>query len=113
VSTDDLALTISNMGASQFGLVYMGAGQVTLPFGDGLRCVGSGPVYRFGVRQSDAEGHLIEGPGIVAYSTANFPVSAHITAGQTWHFQGWYRDPNGPCGSGFNLSNALSVTFSN
>ena len=113
VSMDELALTISNMGASQFGLVFMGAGQVTLPFGDGLRCVGSGPVHRFGVRQSDTQGRLIEGPGIVAYSTSNFPASAHISAGQTWHFQGWYRDPNGPCGSAFNLSNALSVTFSN
>jgi hypothetical protein len=33
-----------------------------------------------------------------------------IMAGDTWHFQGWYRDT--PAGSGqSNFSNGLSVTF--
>ncbi len=32
-------------------------------------------------------------------------------AGETWYFQGWYRDPMGPCGTAFNLSNGLAVTF--
>ena len=26
-------------------------------------------------------------------------------------FQGWYRDPSGPCDTGFNLTNALDVVF--
>ena len=34
-----------------------------------------------------------------------------ITAGSTWSFQFWYRDPGGPLGSGFNLSDALRVGF--
>ncbi len=37
--------------------------------------------------------------------------TGHIDAGETWYFQGWYRDPMGPCGTAFNLSNAIAVTF--
>ena len=31
--------------------------------------------------------------------------------GETRHFQCWYRDPGGLCGSGFNVSAAYTVTF--
>ena len=34
-----------------------------------------------------------------------------VMPGDTWHFQRWYRDPAGPCGSGFNLTNGLALTF--
>ena len=37
----------------------------------------------------------------------------HIVPGATWNFQGWYRDPAGPCGTGFNLTNGTSITFGN
>ena len=35
----------------------------------------------------------------------------HIGPASEWHFQFWYRDPFGPGGGGFNLSDGLSVTF--
>jgi hypothetical protein len=36
--------------------------------------------------------------------------AAQITAGSTWYFQTWFRDPGfGP--AGFNLSNAVEVPF--
>ena len=57
------------------------------------------------------DGALVLGPGIVAYAQANFPPAGQIGPGQTWYFQGWYRDPAGPCGSGFNLTNGIEVTF--
>ena len=37
--------------------------------------------------------------------------SGQITPDSTWNFQLWYRDPMGPGGTGFNLSDGLSVTF--
>ena len=37
--------------------------------------------------------------------------AGQITPASTWNFQFWFRDPMGPGGSGFNLSNGLGVTF--
>jgi hypothetical protein len=37
--------------------------------------------------------------------------ASQLTTGSTWNFQHWYRNPGGPCGNQFNLSNAISVTF--
>ena len=34
-----------------------------------------------------------------------------IVSYSTWRFQAWYRDVNGPAGSGFNTSDALLVSF--
>jgi len=94
-------------------LVFMGAGQTQFPFGNGQLCVSTGGVgqFRFPVRNSGPGGVITEGPGIVAFSQANFGVFGTITPGQTWNFQGWYRDPGGPCGSTFNLSDGLAATF--
>lgn len=114
VAIDDLVIGLTGMKPNQFGLVFMGGGQADGPFGDGLLCVAARGVNlnRFPVRQSDGSGAFAEGPGLVAYSGANFPLSGHIAAGTTFFFQGWYRDPGGPCGvSNFNLSNALAVRF--
>jgi len=34
-----------------------------------------------------------------------------ILVGQTWYFQGYYRDSGGPCGTLFSSSNALGVVY--
>ncbi|MFT5050970.1 MAG: hypothetical protein ACI8QZ_002377, partial [Chlamydiales bacterium] len=44
-------------------------------------------------------------------SLQRFGAAGQITAGSTWKFQAWLRDPSGPCGSGFTTGTALSVTF--
>jgi len=113
-SADDLVLTVSNVPPNQFGILFMGGSQVVdrIPFGDGLLCVSSVPgvFCRFLVQNSGSSGVMTEGPGIVAFSQTLQP-ACHIDPGDTWYFQGWYRDPQGPCGGLFNLSNAVSVTF--
>lgn len=113
VSADDLVMSAGNLPANQSALVYMGAGRAQLPFGDGLRCVSNGGVglFRFPVQDTES-GQVQIGPGIVAFSHAVFELPGHIDAGERWNFQVWYRDPAGPCGSGFNFTNALSVLFS-
>ena len=61
-------------------------------------------VIRFsGVLNSGATGSMSIGPGLAT--------AFGIPSGQTHHFQCWYRDTLGPCLSGFNTSNAFSVTF--
>jgi len=112
VGADDLVLTVTNVLPNQFGLVYMGPNENCVPFGDGFRAIDPGPpggFCRFPVQFSSATGVMTQGPGIVAQS-ASFSCGP-IEAGDVWKFQAYYRDPAGPCGSGFNLSNAVSVGF--
>ncbi|MCB9916711.1 MAG: hypothetical protein H6828_16435 [Planctomycetes bacterium] len=114
VSADDLVLHAANVPPNQFGLFIVGGGTNDVVFGDGLRCVAPGPsgLHRFNPpTHATAGGTLSRGPGLVAASLA-FPPAGQIQAGGTYYFQAWFRDPfGGPCGSGFNLTNGLEVTF--
>ncbi len=109
VTADDLLLTMSPLAPNQFGLFYMGTTTPSIPFGDGFRCVG-GSIFRYPVQNSGAGGSITFGP-IVGWANTHFAAIGHISSGDTWNFQGWYRDPAGPCGGAFNLSNASAVTF--
>jgi hypothetical protein len=111
ITADDLMLSVSGLPPSKFGLVFMGDATIpALPMADGMRCVG-GSLFRFGARLSDGSGVLTEGPGIVGWTWNNLGSAGHILAGDTWSFQCWYRDPQGPCGTGSNASSALAITF--
>ena len=110
VANDDLTLTMSPLPTNKFGIFFMGTNQVFAPFGDGHRCVG-GQIFRYRPPiNSGATGSISLGP-IVGFSIANFVPAGHIMAGSTWNFQGWYRDPMGPCGFAFNLTNASGISF--
>jgi hypothetical protein len=113
VGSDELFLTATGVPPNQFGIIFMGGAATTpMPFGDGLLCVGSGGMgtYRYlPPKNSGSLGQIVEGP-IVSLSQI-FPQPGKVDVGEQWFFQCWYRDPPGPCGSGFNLSNALAVTF--
>ncbi|MCP3920617.1 MAG: hypothetical protein GY711_34255 [bacterium] len=113
VAADDLLLVAANLPPNQFGLVFMGGGRTQVPFGDGVLCIATGGIgiFRFPVRDSGPWGVIEEGPGLVAYSVANFGAAGAVTAGDSWHFQLAYRDPAGPCGSGFNFTNGIGITF--
>ncbi len=107
VAADDLGFTGSKFVAGQPGLLFSannaingGAGVL---FGDGLRCAG-GFIQRLGVVAADGNGDMSWGSG--------FAAAGGWTSGDTRRFQGWYRDPSAsPCGSGFNLSQGIEVTF--
>lgn len=110
---DDLVLNGRDYPPNVFGLFFMGQGQANVPLGDGLLCVSDSTpgIFRFSIQTSTPGGLMTEGPGIIAYSHSQFPPSGHIAAGSAWNFQGWYRDTQGPCGFGFNTTNALEVRF--
>lgn len=62
-------------------------------------------MVRLDVVLSDASGLLTQPPGVVAQTAPS------IDPGETWFMRCWYRDPGGPCGAAFNLSDALAVPF--
>ena len=106
VVADDLRFA-AGLPAGQSGLLFSGtltsnggAGEV---FGDGLRCAG-GMVRRLGTQSAGVLGSADFGPGLATLGG--------WLPGQTRHFQVWYRDPAGSCGSGFNTTNAVTVLFS-
>ncbi|MFT5153006.1 MAG: hypothetical protein ACI841_003005, partial [Planctomycetota bacterium] len=110
VALDNLTLSMGPMPVNTFGIFYNGpiAGSGT-PFGDGLRLV-LGTTNRFPVLNSGATG-VISFSSVVGYSLTSFPASGQIAAGSTWNFQGWFRDPAGPCGTAYNLSQGLTILF--
>lgn len=109
-ANDDLVLAVAGMQANQFGLLYTGMNLTETPLGDGRRCV-DGPFFRYPAFQANGAGEHAFGPGAVVAGTAGFGAAGQIAIGETWHYQCWFRDPGGPCGSNFNFTNALSVTW--
>ncbi|MCH2102699.1 MAG: choice-of-anchor B family protein [Planctomycetes bacterium] len=112
VTFNDLSLQVVDAPPSQFGLFFYGAGQATSPFGDGTLCVSSGGLglFRLGPpAQTTSAGSLTRALDWNAPPSDRGPGAA--TPGSSWNYQLWYRDPAGPGGTGFNLSDALSVTL--
>ncbi|HJP02580.1 MAG TPA: hypothetical protein QF764_12495 [Planctomycetota bacterium] len=112
VSINDLSLVAQAAVPSQFGLFYYGPQPAQVPFGDGFRCVGGGSTGTFRLNpplMTDSFGDAIR-----ALDMTQPPMgsgSGQVTGGSTWYFQFWYRDPQGPGGSGFNFSDGLQVDF--
>ncbi len=111
IALDNLVLTTSQLPTFKQCITIMSANTIApVPFFDGRRCLQS-PFSRFGVQNSGAAGQTVIGPGLSAYSIANFPAINWILAGTTFGFQTWYRDPTGPCGQASNISSAVKASF--
>ena len=111
IASNDFEVTVTGGVPGAFGLFYYGPGQISAPFGDGVRCVGAGGLGIFRLNPPQVLGVLGDATRHVDY-TQGPPSSGNgaIHAGDTWNFQFWYRDT--PAGqSGFNLSDAISVLF--
>lgn len=104
ISANDFAVGTVGNPVHQFGLFFMGPAQTSTPLGDGTLCV-SGQLVRYGAQLTDGAGASYR-----AIDNTIPPASGHLTVGSTWNWQWWYRDqPAG--GAGYNLSDALTVTF--
>ncbi len=109
MSTNLFYVTGTGAIPTQFGLFFYGPNQILVPFGDGYRCVGGG-IYRLGPAQlSDGLGSYNRRVDFTQPPASSG--AGQITPGSVWNFQLWYRDPAGPLGNGFNLSDGLEVTF--
>jgi len=109
LTADTLKLATTGLEPSNSGLYFQADNDLSpgTVWGDGLQCAG-GNVKRLGVRFSDATGHS---------DTSGYPQpisvkAGNILAGDTKYYQCWYRNPaSSPCGSDFNASNGLAVTW--
>lgn len=109
LSLNTLSLKASGCPAGTLGLFYYGSQMAQVSFGDGFRCVG-GATFRL------PPPLLTDGTGS-AERTLDFnqaPMNAGagaLTAGSTWNFQFWFRDTAQTGGTGFNLSDGVSLSF--
>lgn len=107
-AANDLMLVADFGAINQTGLFYYGSQQISVPFGNGVRCVGgttdrlNPPVF------SDVFGRFERPLDFLAPPMSGG--TGLVLPGMTFNAQCWYRDPNGG-GSGFNLSDGLSVTI--
>jgi hypothetical protein len=112
VAADDLVIATTDLPQGAWGIPYMSPVAGQMPFGDGFLCTGAGyPTFRFGARNAGPGRTITLGPGLVEHSRDHFNASGEIQPATTWVFQIWYRNAHGPCGNGFNTSNAYLVTF--
>lgn len=102
-------LIASSLPADEFGffLVSQDLGSVIPPGSSGVLCL-SGNIGRFngsGLVQTSNPGGSSFG---IVVDTGALPVNPvqGVVAGETWHFQAWFRD-----GSTSNFTDAVSVTF--
>ncbi len=106
VTNNDFVLEGTQAPSNQFGLFYYGVNPIQIPFADGNRCVGGGTWRLNPATQTDGTGRILRPIDLQSQSG-----SGALLPGDTWRFQLWFRDPNGPGGTGSNLSDALSATF--
>ena len=102
VSANDLTLQADGLPPGTIALLFAGDERESggVVFGDGLRCAG-GVAVRLGARVAFG--------GTAAWSPNAGP--GGWAAGEERAFQVWYRNPAGPCGAFFNLSNGVAVCF--
>lgn len=112
LAEDDLTLESDGLPPKAFALAFGGTGTRWEPaaFGDGTLCV-AGDLTRIPpVAQADDAGTIVRS-AFAGLADAAIPGGVLSTVGATWHFQDWYRDSAGPCGSSYNATNAVSLTF--
>ncbi len=111
ISANNFTLDVTGALPGALGLFFYGSGQAQIPLAEGTLCVvgGASGIHRLQPPLSiDGAGN---GSRYLDFTQA--PANAGpgaISAGSTFNFQFWYRDPTGGPG-GSNLSDGLEVIF--
>lgn len=108
VAADDLVVSMAGVAPGQFAVLLVSASTQDSPFGDGRLCLGSAGGGRLAPTAASAGGNVSYERIVSSVAAGGLGPAA---PGATLYFQGLYRDPGGPCGSSFNLTSALAVTF--
>jgi hypothetical protein len=106
LGANDLVLTVRDVPPFHPGVFFFGAYATQIPFGEGYLCV-TGQQRR--LRPLVTVDALGRGSLALDFTDPLAP-EAVIAVGSQWNFQYWYRDPQ-TVGHGFNLSDALAVSF--
>ena len=102
VASDDLALHVAQGPANKTAWFLQGGTAVSAPFWDGIRCTGS-PLIRLQAIRLSASG--------AGDSTVSIVARGGASPGTSRIYQSWFRDPQGPCGTGANVSAGLVVAW--
>jgi len=113
IAENNLFLRAGPIPVGLYGVYYYGPQRTMsgqgFPFGAGRQCVIGGVHRMTPPTITDACGYFRKWVDNTQYMTSG------IFVGATQHFQGWYRDPEGPEAFGashaFNTSNAITITF--
>jgi hypothetical protein len=104
IAQNSLMIGADLLPPDQFGIFYFGPDQTSVPFGDGIRCIG-GALVRFPPVTTGPAGSAVQ-----HFDFPNLPDGAMFEAGEGTNVQFWYRDPAAG-GAGFNFSDALELFF--
>ena len=113
VYMDDLYFNVFQLPPQTFGILFYGLTEGTVPvaMGAGQRCASS-ILFRVGSPLLlDSFGAGMVGPGLGAFTSTHIAGVGQFVLGSTMHFQFYYRDLQAPCGGSSNLTNMVSVTF--
>jgi len=101
-ANDDLRLVVTQAASNASGFFLQGGSTITLPFGDGILCVGP-PTRRLQFGATNAFGN----------TASSISLAGFVTPGDTVFYQYWFREPNsaGPCGNASNVSSAYRVAW--
>lgn len=111
VAVNDFVLRASGCPANKPGLFFYGPNQVSLPYGDGVLCVGTGGGGYFRVQPTAMTNPQGVATQPIDNTTGIFASGpGQLAPGTTWNFQFWLRDPQGGP-NGFTFSDGLSVSF--
>jgi len=107
-AANDLVLWATGLPSKEMGIFFYADGQTSLPIGDGFLCL-AGQVARFPVQVIPKSGLAT-----LPIDNGNLPLGGGaLFAGSSWGFQFMYRDTSKPASTGFNLSDAVTVDFTN
>jgi len=110
ISANTFTIEANDAISGQFGVFFYGFATSATPYGDGTLCINpGGGLFRLNPPVQVSGGSASR---LVDFTSppANQGAGA-ITSGDSVKFQFWFRDPNGPGGSGFNFSDGLNAVF--